>query len=90
MGKEFLGLMAHWINVKLLGKHNEQWTLKSAIVGFHTIMGGHDSNNLGCYMVGILDHVGIMTHNTSKVSFSHAQTKLEIESDLILAVYHNT
>ena len=52
-------------------------------------MGGHDGKNIGCYMVGILDHVRITSHDTSKVSFSHAQT-FEIESDLILAVHHNT
>ena len=74
MGKGFLGLTAHWIDVEALGEHNERWALKSAVVGFHTIMGGHDGDNLGRYMVGILDCVGITSHDTSKVSVSHAQT----------------
>jgi hypothetical protein len=58
----FLGMTAHWIEVK-----EEKWALRSEVVAFQGISGGHDGNNLGRYFLGLCDRVGICDRNTSKV-----------------------
>jgi hypothetical protein len=58
----FLGMTAHWIEVK-----NDKWALCSEVVGFQSISGGHDGNNLGRYFMGLCDRVGICGQNESKV-----------------------
>lgn len=50
MRKGFLGVTAHWISVE-----SGRWTLESAVIGFQSILGGHDGENLGRYVVGITD-----------------------------------
>jgi hypothetical protein len=60
-------MTAHWIEVK-----NKQWTLRSEVVGFRGISGGHDRDNLGNYFMGLCDRVGICgpTQKESKVTGS--------------------
>lgn len=55
-------MTAHWIEVK-----DDKWTLRSEVVGFQAISGGHDGNNLGRYFMGLCDRVGICGPNESKV-----------------------
>jgi len=68
MKKGFLGMTAHWIKVEVVSENEECWTLKSAVIGFQMISDGHDRKNLGHYIVGITDRVGITGHNSFKVS----------------------
>jgi hypothetical protein len=58
----FLGMTAHWIEVK-----DDKWELRSEVVGFQGISGGHDGNNLGRYFMGLCDRVGICGPTESKV-----------------------
>ena len=72
--KGFLGMTVHWIEVE---EHTEMsegtqvakycWSLQLAVIGFRTISGTHSGENLGRYMVGVMDQVGIMGRNFSKV-----------------------
>lgn len=55
-------MTAHWIEVK-----DDSWKLRSEVVGFQGISGGHDGNNLGRYFMGLCDRVGICSPNESKV-----------------------
>ncbi len=59
----FLGMMAHWIEVK-----EEKWKMRSAVIGFKALSGSHSGENLGRYAVGLLDRVGIMSKTETKVS----------------------
>lgn len=58
----FLGMTAHWIEVK-----EGKWKLKAEVIGFKALSGNHSGENLGRYAVGLLDHVGIMDQSQSKV-----------------------
>ena len=58
----FLGMTAHWIEVK-----EGKWGLRSEVVGFKHVSGDHSGWNLGCYIVGLCDHVGICNQDGSKV-----------------------
>jgi hypothetical protein len=42
MRKGFLRVTMHWISVE-----NGHWTLESAVIGFQSILGRHDGENLG-------------------------------------------
>ena len=70
----FLGMTAHWIEVKREEAHDgekkekEVWLLQSTVIGFCGISGSHDSENLGWYFVGTTDCIGITGRNSSKVS----------------------
>jgi hypothetical protein len=57
----FLGMMAHYIEVK-----DGRWKLKADVIGFKSLSGAHGGENLGRYAVGILDRVGIMDKKGSK------------------------
>jgi len=59
----FLGITAHWIEVK-----EKIWNMRAEVIGFKALSGAHSGENLGRYAVGLLDHVGIMSQNESKVS----------------------
>ena len=41
--------------------------MKAAVIGFKALSGGHSGENLGRYLVGLLDRVGIMDKRGSKV-----------------------
>ena len=57
-----LGVTAHWIEVK-----EGKWMVRAEVIGFCSISGDHSSENLGQYLVGVFDRVGIMSKNHSKV-----------------------
>ena len=60
----FLGMTAHWIEVK-----EEIWTMRAEVIGFKVLSGTHSRENLGRYMVGLFDHVGIMSEKELKASY---------------------
>ena len=62
----FLGMMAHWIEVK-----EQKWKMRAEVVGFKALSGAHSGENLGRYAVGLLDCVGIMDKKRSKACFLH-------------------
>ena len=53
----FLGVTAHWIEVK------EGWAMCSEVIGLCSVSGDHGGENLGRYFVGVCDRTGM----TSKV-----------------------
>jgi hypothetical protein len=59
----YLGVTAHWIEV--VGK---KWELRTNVIGFRAISGEHSGWNLGRYLIGACDRVGICSKNGSKVS----------------------
>ena len=58
----FLGMMAHWIDVK-----EGTWKLRSEVVGFKPVSGDHSGWNLGRYIVGLCERVEICTQDLSRV-----------------------
>ena len=58
----FLGMTAHWIEVK-----GKEWKMRSEVIGFKALSGAHTGENLGRYVVGLLDRVGIMDEKRTKV-----------------------
>jgi len=60
----FLGMTAHWIEVK-----EQKWKMRAEVVGFKALSGAHSGENLGRYAVGLLDCVGIMDKKRSKACF---------------------
>jgi len=62
----FLGITAHWINVK--GREGEEmWEMHSEVIGFQSVSGDHSGKNLGQYFMGVCDQIGIMNTKRSKV-----------------------
>ncbi len=57
--------MAHWVEVK-----NSMWVMCSEVTGFQAVLGAHDGQNLGHYLVGMFDQIGIMGPKQSKVNKS--------------------
>ena len=55
-------MTAHWIEVK-----DGKWKMRAAVIGFKALSGGHSGENLGRYSVGLLDRIGIMDKNRTKV-----------------------
>ena len=62
----FLGVTAHWIEIR-----EGRWSVRAEVVGFQSISGDHSRENLGRYVMGVFDWVGIMCKDQSKV---HEQT----------------
>ena len=60
--KGFFRMTAHWMNTK-----GRKWELWEAIIGFKEMVGSHDGESLGRYMMGLLDRVGITSKNLTKV-----------------------
>ena len=58
----FLGLCAQWIDVKADG-----WIFRSEVLAMHKISGLHDGNNLGRYVIKLLDRVGVTSKTSNKV-----------------------
>jgi hypothetical protein len=67
----FQGMSAHWIEVK-----EGKWKMKASVIGFKSISGAHDGENLGQYSVGLLERAGIVSETELKASH------------LVLAVTH--
>jgi hypothetical protein len=57
----FLGMTTHWIEVK-----GKEWKMRAEVIRFKAISGAHTGENLGRYVVGLLDRVGIMDEKGSK------------------------
>ena len=60
--KSFLGMTAHWIEVK-----DSKWTMASEVIAFRGVSGAHSGDNLGRYFVSLCDRVGILSAKSSKV-----------------------
>ena len=58
----FLGVTAHWIEVK-----SGKWRLRSEVIGFRPVSGEHSGGNLGRYFVGVCKRVGIINAERTKV-----------------------
>ena len=58
----FQEMTAHWIEVK-----TEKWKMQAAVIGFNALSGNHDGENLRRYTVELLDCMGIMHKNGTKV-----------------------
>jgi hypothetical protein len=58
----FLGLTAHWIEVK-----KNKWNLRSQVIAFHGVSGAHSGVNLGRHIVGLCEQVGIVSGQSTKV-----------------------
>jgi hypothetical protein len=58
----FMGMTAHWIEVK-----EKRWKIRAEVIGFKALSGNHSGENLGKYVVGLLDRVGVMDKDRSKV-----------------------
>ena len=56
-------MTAHWVEVK-----NGAWAMRSEVAGFQAVLGAHDGQNLGRYLVGMFDRLGIMGPKQSKVN----------------------
>ncbi|KAF8231985.1 hypothetical protein L208DRAFT_1124835, partial [Tricholoma matsutake] len=57
MKAAFLGMTAHWIDVKD--------AMRSEVVGFKAISGDHSRNNLGHYFMGLCNCMGIYNASTN-------------------------
>lgn len=69
-----LGMTAHWIESTWIEKKPgdpkskvERWELKAAVIGFKATAGGHEGENMGRYMMGLTDRVGITGTKHTKV-----------------------
>lgn len=60
----FIGITAHWIRVTKEG----DWLLEASVIALRGLSGNHGGKNLGRYVVGLCDRVGIIGDEKSKVS----------------------
>ena len=70
----FLGMTAHWIEVK-----DEKWKMRAEVIAFKAVSGAHSGENLGRYTMGLLNCVGIMDKKRSKAcrfTWSHMTINL--------------
>ena len=84
MSTVFLGLCAQWIDVMADG-----WVFRSEVLAMHKISGPHDGDNLGRYVIKLLDHVGITSKTSNKVRRALATLLLIISSSYRLAWLHH-
>ena len=74
----FLSMTAHWIEVK-----EQKWKMRAEVIVFKALSGAHSGENLGRYIVGLLDRVGIMDKKSSKAwlfTLYHSILNLIIDS----------
>ena len=64
MKEGFVGMMAHWIQVSKKG----EWSLEAKVIVLCGLSGDHSGKNLGHYVVGLCDRVGLIGDKASKVS----------------------
>ena len=77
--KGFLEMTAHWVEVA-----NGVWTLCPTVIGFRNTSGSHGGDNMGRYMVGLMDCAGIMGKDFSKVRFHmHGSTENQLTDKII-------
>lgn len=55
-------MTAHWIDVDPKGG----WTLRSEVIGFRGLSGAHTGDNLGRYVIGLCERVGIIEPGKSR------------------------
>ena len=60
----FIGITAHWIWVTKEG----DWLLEASVIALCGLSGNHGGKNLGRYVIGLCDRVGIIGDEKSKVS----------------------
>ena len=60
----FLGMTEHWIDMKDKGG-KEKWTLCGGVLACRALSGDHSGENVGRYLMGLYDCMGI----TSKTHF---------------------
>jgi hypothetical protein len=66
--------------------------MRSEVIGFKALSGAHTGKNLGRYAIGLLDRVGIMNEERSKVRHVLTMCQRESHSEsylLFLALYSN-
>lgn len=71
----FLGMTAHWIEMK-----EQKWKMRAEVIMFKALLGTH---SIGRYIMGLLDHVGIMDKKSSKAwlfTLYHSILNLIIDS----------
>jgi hypothetical protein len=59
----FVGTTAHWIRVAKGGG----WSLEGCVIALWGLLGNHSGKNVGCYIVGLCDHIGLIGDTRSKV-----------------------
>jgi hypothetical protein len=59
----FVGMTGHWIRVTKEGR----WLLEARVLALRALSGDHGGKNLGRYVVGSCDRVGLMGKEQSKV-----------------------
>ena len=59
----FVGMTAHWIRVVKGG----EWSLEGRIIALRGLSGNHGGKNMGRYVVGLCDHIGLIGDTRSKV-----------------------
>jgi hypothetical protein len=59
-----VGITAHWIRVTKSG----EWKLEGNVIALRGLVGEHGGKNLGRYVAGLCDRVGITGFENSKVS----------------------
>lgn len=64
------GAMSSYILIEMQKKEHPIWKLKTSILGFTTVEGAHDGDNLGRYYFGMCRRAGIINveKKVSKVS----------------------
>lgn len=60
-----MGVTSQWIEVE---SKTGTWKLRAEVIGFKSISGDHSGENLGCYFIGLCEHVGIIQPKLLKVS----------------------
>ena len=75
----FVGITAHWIRVMKSG----EWKLEGNMIALRGLVGEHGGKNLGCYVAGLCDRVGITGFRNSKVS-NHVITANHDKIDLTI------
>ena len=67
----FLRVTSHWIDVSLIDNGrkdpDQQWAMRGEVVGFKPIVDDHSDYNLGWHLMGLCQHVSIISKDGSKV-----------------------
>ncbi|KAF8676686.1 hypothetical protein AX14_004846 [Amanita brunnescens Koide BX004] len=59
----FIGITAHWIRVMDKG----EWVLDARVIALRGLSGDHGGKNLGRYIIGLCDHMGLIGNEKSKL-----------------------
>ena len=61
--ESFMGITAHWIEIDAM---THIWSLSSQVIAFCSVASSHDGYNIGQYLVGLCEHVGIIDFGKSE------------------------